>query len=779
MRPPDDRSKAGVLQHLDSVHTASFRVLPMLRFRTADWRHARSSVLGAIGAAGWSARPIAVRSSAAAEDRSGSSRAGHYTSVLDVRDRMGWAAAIDSVCMSMEHEHQHSPKDEFFVQPMLSDVSLAGVAFTAAPRNAAPYEVLEVSRDASTDTVTSGRHGATERWVRLAASDPDVAPAALRPIIQTLAELEDLLPDLVPLDVEIATRRDEVVVLQVRSLSPASTAAAGVDLKRPLSAASRSLTTTLGHRPTDRRRTVLSRMADWNPAEMIGTRPRPLATSLYRTLITDGVWATSRARYGFTRPARRALMTTVAGHPFIDVRRSLESFVPNTVDPGRGIDLVDCYLDRLRRNPELHDKLEFDIAPTGYGVDLPQQLAALRDEGVDARTLTQLERGLRACLALVLDPRGPWNADVHAGRCRLGDEPPGPTADPVTTTIALLDTCRTRGSEPFAGLARAAFMMTGLLHSLQRVSPPVFSADEFQAILGSAVTVATTMGHDLTTLDRPAWLTRYGHLRPGTYDIRSNRYDEAPDLYLPDSSPPANRSSARHTHQISAAARRRVENLLRHHELPLGADSLMYGFRRAVAARERGKFVMARHLSAVLRTLTRAGRELGLDVDALSFVTVDDIRRAAVLSRSGADVTGQLAAASARGRRNHAITEAVHLPDLLSRPDEVWCHVIRSARPAFVSRSTVVASPATDTTGDLAGRIVFLEAADPGFDHIFARGIAGFITKYGGPNSHMAVRANELALPAVVGAGALLFDQWRSARRLLLDCAAERVEILS
>ena len=31
-------------------------------------------------------------------------------------------------------------------------------------------------------------------------------------------------------------------------------------------------------------------VADWNPAEMIGDKPNPLALSLYKELITDEIW---------------------------------------------------------------------------------------------------------------------------------------------------------------------------------------------------------------------------------------------------------------------------------------------------------------------------------------------------------------------------------------------------------------------------------------------------------------------------------------------------------
>ena len=57
--------------------------------------------------------------------------------------------------------------------------------------------------------------------------------------------------------------------------------------------------------------------------------------------------------------------------------------------------------------------------------------------------------------------------------------------------------------------------------------------------------------------------------------------------------------------------------------------------------------------------------------------------------------------------------------------------------------------------------------------------IAGLVTAYGGVNSHMAIRANELNLPAVIGAGEELFSTWANTHEIRIDCAARRVEIIS
>ena len=48
----------------------------------------------------------------------------------------------------------------------------------------------------------------------------------------------------------------------------------------------------------------------------------------------------------------------------------------------------------------------------------------------------------------------------------------------------------------------------------------------------------------------------------------------------------------------------------------------------------------------------------------------------------------------------------------------------------------------------------------------FSYPIAGLITAWGGVNSHMAIRAGELGLPSVIGAGEVLYRRWSKANRL-------------
>ena len=81
-------------------------------------------------------------------------------------------------------------------------------------------------------------------------------------------------------------------------------------------------------------RTVFGVMPDWNPAEIIGVRPQPLALSLYRELVTDSIWAYQRNNYGYRNLRSFPLMPNFFGLPYIDVRLSFNSFIPADLNEG-------------------------------------------------------------------------------------------------------------------------------------------------------------------------------------------------------------------------------------------------------------------------------------------------------------------------------------------------------------------------------------------------------------------------------------------------------------
>ena len=92
-------------------------------------------------------------------------------------------------------------------------------------------------------------------------------------------------------------------------------------------------------------------MPDWNPAEIIGVKPRRLSLSLYKEFITDNIWAYQRDNYGYLNLRSHPLMVSFLGVPYIDVRVDF-NFIPKNLaeNTARKI-LVEFYLKKLSDSP--------------------------------------------------------------------------------------------------------------------------------------------------------------------------------------------------------------------------------------------------------------------------------------------------------------------------------------------------------------------------------------------------------------------------------------------
>jgi phosphohistidine swiveling domain-containing protein len=521
-------------------------------------------------------------------------------------------------------------------------------------------------------------------------------------------------------------------------------------------------------------RAIFGVMPDWNPAEIIGVRPRPLSLSLYRELITDAIWAYQRDNYGYQNLRSFPLLVSFHGLPYIDVRVSFNSFIPRDVSDDLTGRLANYYIDRLLSEPYLHDKVEFEIIFSCYTLDLPKRIAKLAEHGFSPEDLAELSGALRRLTNRITHgPTALWRLDrakIDLLAERISTICNADT-DKISRIYWLIEDCKRYGTLPFAGLARAGFMATQLLQSLVNIG--VLSPEESSTFIANVDTVGSHIGRDFAQLPKADFLARYGHLRPGTYDILSPRYDEAPDLYF-DWSSARPESSSPPRFMLSIEQLRRIEQLLKGHELDIDVLSLIEFIKAGIEGREYAKFVFTRSLSDALSLIRQLGEDHGLSAEDCAFLNYDVIR--ALYGESGS-VRETLQGSVAWGRERHALTRNLVLPPTITSPDEVFAFHLPRSQPNFITRKSVTASVASigDSAESLAGRILFVPSADPGFDWIFTRGISGFITQFGGANSHMAIRAGELGIPAVIGAGETLFERWRTARRLCLDCTNQKV----
>lgn len=763
-------TKAETLAALEGT-LASARVLPQVRLTAGQVREDPAMPWRLVREAGLPG-PWIVRSSARNEDTAQTSNAGRFLSIPHVSGGEALARAAARVAEAMGPEADN----QLFIQPCLERVELCGVAFTADPSTGGNYYLLNFDRaTGSTSSVTDGTGQRLETYC-LFKYGPVPAPEPLDRVIALCRELEERFNS-PALDLEFALSEGVLYLLQVRPLVLPRPLADPEAQRRSLELVRRKLRGAMvPHPDLCGRETIYGVMPDWNPAEMIGLRPRALALSLYRELITDGVWAYQRDNYGYRNLRSFPLMADFQGLPYIDARVSFNSFLPKSLPQPLAEKLAEYYLERLRTHPELHDKVEFEIAFTCYTFDLPQRVRVLLDHGFTQPELDCLTEALRGLTNSVIRKDGLWQRDAekieilrrkHREILKSGLGLP-------EKIYWLLEYCKRYGTLPFAGLARAGFIAVELLRSL--VSAGVLGEEERAVYLGSLSTVGKNMTRDLAELSPGAFLERYGHLRPGTYDICSPRYDQDRDRYFDFSRAREDRPAEERPFQLPLEKYARLQDLLEEHGLQADVLSLFHFIRHAIEGREYAKFVFTHTLSDTLELLAELGAQYGLSREEMAFA---DVRRIMECCSRAEDLERVLRDSIRVGRDQETAAAGISLPPLLWTEEQVYGFFLPDGAPNFITQGRCTAETAVLPCGeDLEGKLLLIPGADPGYDWIFSRGIAGFITAYGGANSHMAIRAAEFNIPAVIGVGEKNFARYAAAKRLAVDCRNKTVVIL-
>ncbi|MCP4605094.1 MAG: phosphoenolpyruvate synthase [Proteobacteria bacterium] len=769
-------TKAETLEKVAERITTAL-VLPQIRFTVDEWRSDPQQIKKVLLVKEWCNSSLIVRSSAYSEDSENASNAGHFTSVVNVRGEQAFAEAIEKVAQSFE---DLSGRDQIFIQPMLTQVAMSGVAFTKDPNTNGEYLVINYDdKTQDTSSVTSGKTNELKTFYLFKKANIALT-GPLGGVVNLCRELERLL-GCDHLDIEFATTQDgDIVLLQVRPLILREESQITVQQHREaLKRAYGKVANWFKPHPyLYGQRTAFGIMPDWNPAEIVGVRPRPLALSFYKDLVTDGVWAYQRHNYGYRNLRSFPLIQDFDGLPYIDVRVSFNSFIPATTEPQLADRLVNYYIDRLIESPNFHDKVEFEVIYSCYTLDFPKRLEQLRQYGFSKEDCCSFAEDLRTLTNGIINGKtGLWKKDrekvdvLEKRRQAILDS----SLDTVSKIYWLLEDCKRYGTLPFAGLARAGFIAVQLMRSLVEIG--VLTNKEYDAFMETLETVSSQMFEDLNNLNQQAFLEKYGHLRPGTYDILSPRYDEDPNRYFDWASLPKMGAKSDGSFSLSLQQFRLIEDLLKEHELEHDVLGLFDFIKGAIEGREYAKFVFTRSVSDALLLLKEFAGEHGFTAEDVSFAEVGCI---AQLYDSCADAKIILAESIAKGKKKYETTKRLVLPPVITSPEDVWSFHMPELEPNFVTQRVAsgnVSFPDSELE-KIKKSILLIPSADPGFDWIFSHGIAGFITMYGGVNSHMAIRAGELGIPAVIGIGELEFNRLATKKLLEIDAANQQVRCL-
>jgi glutamine kinase len=739
---------------------------------------------------------VAVRSSALCEDGAYKSFAGSFTSVLNVNasDQADLHRAIGKVFASYP---DRNTSNQVLIQKMVKNIDAAGVILTRCVDDGSPYYVINYDDETgNSDSVTAGR-GVHKTVLVYRNFKPEYCDSNRVKKMLRLAGAVEALSGGIPLDIEFALDKSgDMHLLQARRIS--TVASWHPDTEYRVSRSIPHIEQFITELSARRKRifgdfTILGNMPDWNPAELIGVIPSPLAASLFRLLITSHAWSVGRSKMGYRHLPKTDLMVIIAGRPFIDVRACFNSFLPEGIPDEIGEKLINAWLQRLADNPMLHDKVEFEIAHTvldfSFDSSFKSRYGDVLSTGdkqhfVDLlriftnKTLNQSGKDSLSLALNKIKDLASWQAD------RQLFYQTGNPAALAAHISALLDDCLQYGTIPFTIIARHAFIAESLLRSA--VKREAITSERVATFKSSFRTIMADLAEDTLavineTFDEQIFHARYGHLRPGTFDIMSPCYRDRSDLFANGCSAEPGKNS--NLFELSVIEENALNVLLKETGIDvIDAKGLLEYTKKAIKGREYAKFVFTRNISAALESIAQWGSFFNLGREDLSYLCIHDILDTAYCS-SRSEITSALMHKADQARVDHAMARVFKLTYLIRGVRDIHLVPIHRSEPNFITqkkveKSTIFLNATSINHAVLKDRIILITNADPGFDWIFTKGIAGLITQFGGANSHMAIRCAELQLPAAIGCGEVIFEQLRKAPMIDLNCGSKTIRPL-
>jgi len=737
----------------------------------------------------------AVRSSALAEDSQIASFAGAYESVLDVPGNS--SAIINAVREIQEHaESKKSVLDAYsaergieadtsselgiVVQEMVPTPDFSGVIFSHEHSKKDGYYNLQYHQGIGVGIVDGSSNG---KHVRINRNVGSIENPFYRELISAMRTIENEYGSS-SLDVEFAYKNNQLYILQCRPLtvhgSPDDFDNLVLDARMVEEANEQRIQSQvlIFRRELDRlmRGTVLGDMVDINPRELLGPNPLPINVSIFNKIFAENIVENARGRLGYKGRSSDSsgLLRVVGSKPYVDVRASALSIQPKGLNDEIYEKFVQHYIQQLTQHPELQDRVEFDVFLTSDGLDLDNflesesvKLSAAEKKHVKLSFQAldkDINNGLQQQILGAQDFEqylGEYNAKIvrqktkNQGFHQLNEQD-------------YLETLQD-GTGHFTMIARGAFYLRSkyeqkhgaeklnlLLQQLGKIpSCPQGQETIYSKHLVNLEGTALGFEQDLhqfhsKQLSLEEMNERYGHLRPGQFNIYSEAYRDNPTRYYPQPTQESNHVS----YNVS--------------ELTEEEQMLLF----FLQAREKMKFTFMKAFDSLAHYLRDEEDQVFIDPESLKYISIDEYNAVDIPRLNAADLEQR--------KYKYRLHNFIPLPDVI-HAENSSLDIIEypTSKPSYVTEAQVQAEPvylsAQNKEVDAAGKIVFLESADPGYDYLLHKGIAGLVTRVGGPASHMYIRTAELGIPACIGAGETLYNSAQGKTVITLDALNKQI----
>ena len=726
------KSKGEVLVDLKK-YNLKFKIPKTTIFFTKQWKIEKNKIYSEIKKK-FTKTKLAIRSSSRDEDLYNQSSAGKYLSILNVNinNKKKFFSSINRIIKS--YSQISNLNNQIIVQEMVTEINSSGVAFTKDIENGSDYYVINYDDvTGKTNTVTSGQGHYSNRILYIYKKfNNQVKSKRFKKLIECIRDLEKKI-ELDSLDIEFAINNKlEIYLLQARPISTANKwkKKNNKQIDLLISKSEKKVSEIFKNKnKIYNSNTILGNMPDWNPVEIIGKYPNQLSVSLYKFLITDNIWAKARSLMGYKNITGNKLMYIICGQPYIDTRLSLYSFLPKSIKSNVSKKIVNHGINLLKKFPFLHDKIEFEISVPSFDFSSNQKIEKLFCKILKRKEKIFFLNEVKKLTKRAIESKGKYSLLYCIEEVeKLNSQFEKDNIININNLDYLIKKCRDIGTLNFSILARHGFIAKSLLNSL--IQKKILKKKEVDSFEQNLNTVTTQMLNDSTKvkskgLNKKNFMKKYGHLRPGTYDINSKRYDQMKNFKF------NKRRKKTKPFYLSRDEEKNINKLLKINGFNLNSIQFIDYIKSSLILREYSKFVFTKYLSLILEIIAKFGQKKNISRSDISNLDIYNFLNKKFLNLNKSDLNKLIK----RNKVKQNLNKQIKLPSLIIDKSNLRVVPFQVNLPNFVTRKKIegdyIYLDKLKNIRKLDNKIIVIENADPGYDWIFAYKILGLVTKFG------------------------------------------------
>ncbi len=785
-------NKAQNLKNLSKFDINNVEIPKFLYFNVSEWKKDKDQLVKQIKKK--LQNRICIRSSYYSEDSSKSSLAGKFDSFINIKnDKKSIVYAVENLIrqyLKFDKKKLNFGKNYLLVQNFVQNSICSGVITNYTLGDGAPYFTInynDISK--STLSVTSGDKDSFRVLYVSKKTTKNIRSNKFKKIIEAIKKIEKVY-DYKPLDIEFALNKQlKVFILQIRPIST-SFKWKYIDQSKfnnLLIKSEKKYKKIILRNKKYGKKGLFGLMPDWNPAEIIGFQPNLFSYSLYKHVVTDKIWAIARNKMGYKELKNPKLMYSFTGKPYIDLRMSFNSFLPRDLNSKIQKKVTKYWIDQLIKKPFFHDKIEFEITENCFYFGLDKKITkyytflSKSEKKEFYGSLKELTNNILEKYSSDFNKMNNEIISLERYRVEIIKNYLKQNKNEINLSKKLLKKCRNLGLIPFSMQARNAFISKKILNSL--VDSKILSKSSYFNILSKLKTISHDYISDKKKLknkkiNKNNFNKKYFHLRPNSYDILNKRYNETIKINKLDKDELnllLNFKINNFDNLITKGEYKKLNLILKKNKISIDVKNLLSFFIGSLKLRENYKFIFTRSLSDSIELLRKYSKKLNF-YNKISNIDLKDIFKI----KAKSDLNN-LNLIYKENLANSEYFNFVKLPYLIVSNNDFFVSSILLSKPNFITDKNISGEllflDGKFKKTKLKNKIVVIENADPGFDWIFSYKIRGLITKFGGVNSHMSIRCEELNLPAIIGFGEDNYSKILNKKFVNINCKLEKFNI--